>query len=165
MKRDAVMESMREMVDAAISRFASYGISATRKEFASDLRLNPVKFERAKYINATLVLRVPETEDEDGAEYRIGVGAEIKHGEVVEADFAESVSDFERRVEEALEALSKSENPRDVIRELDRAAELEYEALAEEIEEKAKKMRPLYIIGALLFIVGMVILFIVATGA
>ena len=52
-----------------------------------------------------------------------------------------------------------------MIRELDRAAELEYEALAREIEEKAKKMRPLYIIGALLFIVGLVILFIIATRA
>ena len=165
MKRDEVMEMMREKVDAAIARFASYGISATREEFASDLRLNPVKFEKANYINATLVVRTPETEEEDGAEYRIGVGAEIKYGEAVEAEFTESVADFDRRVEEALEALASSEDPASVIRELDRAAELEYEALAREIEEKAKKMRPLYIIGALLFIVGLVILFIVATRA
>lgn len=165
MKRVDVMELMRERVDAAIARFTSYGISATREEFASDLRLNPVKFENAKYINATLVLRTPETEDEDGTEYRIGIGAEIKYGEVSEAEFEESVADFDRRVDEALEALAKSDDAASVIRELDRVAALEYEELVREIEEKAKKLRPLYIIGALLFIVGLVILFIVATRA
>lgn len=166
MTRDEAIKLMCEKVDGAMSRFRDFPLILTREEFASDLRLNPVKFERAKYINATLVINTRDRDDEEeGAEYRIGIGAEVRYGEVSEAELNESILDFERRVEEAVAAISSAECAEEAVAELDRVAQEEYEALAKEIDEKAKKMRPLYIIGALAFIVGLIILFILATRA
>ena len=155
---------MKEVVREATEAFSPYPLFIKVEEYYSDLRLNPVKFEKAKYINVTLVINTrDEDDDEAGFEYRIGIGAEIKYGDVVEYDLEESIKDFQTRCEECVTALAEGGDVDSVIGALSRAADEEYERLAKEIEEKAKKMRPLYIIGALLFIVGVCIMFFLAT--
>ena len=163
MKAQDALAKMKNKVESVIERFSPYPLFIGIDEFYSDLRLTPVKFEKANYINVTLVIATRDPDDDEaGAEYRIGIGAEVKHGKVDEAELEASFCDFLARVDECINELESSDTADEAIATLDKRAEEEYERLSQEIEERAKKMRPLYVLGMLLIVIGAFILFFFA---
>ncbi len=150
------VERMHEALDGVEALFLGFGLSVLREEFYSDRLLRDTSPERAKFVNVTLVLKAVGAEGES-AEHRIGIGAEVKRGEVSETDFSEAAAEFSRRVKEALDMLRENEDTRAVIAELDRCALLEYEKLVKSYERAAPKMIAAIIICAVVAVALIVI--------
>ena len=147
MKVYEAVERMYAELDSVEALFSGLGLTISREEFYSDSMLRETSPERAKFVDVTLVLSVTGA-DGVRAEHRIGIGAEIKHGEVSEAEYSEAEAELSRRVKEALDMLRESEDTPSVIAELDRRATEEYEKIVKNYAKAAPKMIAAIIITA-----------------
>ena len=117
--------------------------------------------KKAKFATVSVVISTDDTEE--GDEYCLSVGAEIRFGKIDDGQLEKDLAEFGRMVDETVDRLRSYATKSEGISVLAAEANAEYEKLVEKLREDQKKQSVISAIGMALFIVGIVVLFIVAT--
>ena len=116
--------------------------------------------KKAKYVTVSLVISAEGVEE--GEEYCMSLGADIRGKNVNEKQLGEDIEHYNKMVSDAAEVLSEYEDKVEGLGVLTKKAGEEYEKLMAKIEEEQKKSRKISMIGNIIFIIGIALLFIVA---
>lgn len=155
-------DKMIALAKAAAERFRADGLIAKVEVGYMNGFLAMITDEkRAKFITVSVVITTEHIEI--GEEYCLSVGAEIRGGKVDDAQLEKDLAEFEGIIDETAERLSGYENKSVGVTTLAEEANAEYDKLVEKLRDDQKKQRVISAIGMALFIVGIVILFVVAT--
>lgn len=158
----AAIERMRAVATDAADRLTSLGYIASVEVDYMNSFLQTVESEkRAKFITVSVVISSAETPK--GDEYCLSLGAEVRGGKVDDAQLEGDITDFTKMVTDSVDRLSAYESKADGVGALAAEANKEYEALVARLHEDQKKQRMLSALGLVLVIIGVVVLFVVAT--
>ena len=155
-------DKMLAVAEAAAERFRADGLIA-RVEigYMNAFLATVTEPKKARFMTVSLVITTEHIEE--GEEYYLSVGAEIRGGKVDDAQLEKDLAEFDGIVNETAERLSGYENKSVGVTVLAEEANAEYDKLVERLREDHKKQKVVSAIGIGLFIVGIIILFIVAT--
>ena len=149
---------IKEEVEKSFTLFDGLDLILSIESEACDARLKAVSsIESARNISSTLTIGADGMSEEDY--YCIYLGINVKRGEVNETELEKALSAFRSTVKKTVEALREGDTPSSVLLELGRVAEEEFE----KIMEKAKKTSTTTGIGMALIVIGVLIMFLVAT--
>ncbi len=158
MKAVEAYNIIKEEVEKSFSLFDGLDVRLSIESEACDTRLKAVNsIECARNISSTLTIGADGMSEEDY--YCIYLGINVKRGEVNDEELEKAISAFRSTVEKTVEALRDGDTPSSVLLELGRIAEEEFER----IMKKAKKTSTTTGIGLALMVIGVFILFLVAT--
>lgn len=159
---NAAIERMTEVAEESAERLRALGYLVTVEIDYMNAFLksvdNPAK---ARFITVSAVITSPETPK--GDEYCLSLGAEIRYGKIDDAQLERDICGFGKMVEESVTRLSEFESKSEGVSVLANEASKEYEALVEKLNSDQKKQRLLSAIGMILVIIGIIVLFAVAT--
>lgn len=159
---DAAIARMTEVADLATERLSALGYTATVElDFMNGMLRTVEDKSRAKFITATVVITSPDTPK--GDEYCLSLGTEIRGGKVDGDQLERDIVEYGKMVDGSVERLSKFESKAEGVSALAEEASKEYEALVERLNADQKKQRVISTVGMLLVLVGVILLFVVAT--
>ena len=152
---------MQAAVTAAKERLLGNGFVMSVETDYMNAMLRTVPDEsKAKFITVSLV--VGKDGGKEGEEYCMSLGAEVIRKSIDEAQLDRDIESYGKMVDDAIETLAGYENKDEGLDYLTKKAGEEYEKLLEKIKEDQKKSRKVSMIINTVFIVGMILLFIIA---
>ena len=155
------IEKMQAAVSSSRERLEGNGFTlSVETDYMNRMFKSVEDVQKAKYITVSLV--VSDESTAEGEEYCMSLGAEIRGGKIDGERLDEDIQNYLKMVDDAAALLAGYENKTEGLAELTRRAGEEYEKLVARIEEDNKKSRRLSMISNIIFIVGIVLLFIVA---
>lgn len=116
--------------------------------------------KKAKFVTVSLVIGAAGTDE--GEEYCMSLGADIRSKNVNEKQLEEDIAHYLKMVDDAAEVLEGYEDKLEGLNVLTKKASEEFEKLVAKIEEEQKKSRRISMIGNIVFIIGIALLFIIA---
>ena len=156
------IEKMQEAVAAAKDRLEGNGfIMSVETDYMNAMLRSVSDASKAKYVTVSLV--VGKDGGKEGEEYCMSLGAEIVRKSVNDEQLSKDIEGYEKMVNEALEVLEGYEDKGEGLDVLTKRASEEYEKLMAKIKEDQKKTRRVTMIINIVFILGITLLFIVAT--
>ena len=156
------LDKMKAVAEAAAERFREDGFNAkVETSYMNAFLATVTEPKKAKFATVSVVISTEDTEE--GEEYCLSVGAEIRFGKIDDGQLEKDLAEFGRMVDETVERLRSYATKSEGISVLAAEANAEYEKLVEKLREDQKKQSVISAIGMALFIVGIVVLFIVAT--
>ena len=159
---DAAVEKMTEAADAASFELGAIGLlTSVEVEYMNALLATTDDPKRAKFVTVSLVIRAAETPE--GDEYCLSVGAEIRGGKVEDGQLESDLATFDTMVKETVTRLAAYESKSEGVSVLANEASAEFEKLVEKLKGEQKKQRVISAIGIALAVIGIVVLFVVAT--
>jgi DNA polymerase I-like protein with 3'-5' exonuclease and polymerase domains len=154
------ISKMQATALAAEKRLSGYGfVTSVVTDYMNGFYKTIDTPEKARFVTVSVV--VSKKDGEKDNEYCMSLGAAITRKFVDDNQLAEDSANFEKMVDEAIETLEKYENKEEGLDALVAKANEEYEKFLVKMEEEQKKSRKLSMISNIIFIVGLVILFIV----
>ena len=161
MTLECAVERMTEAAElAAVKLRAAGALVSVAVEYLSSY-LKTVDEAHAKFVTVSLVITsdgLPEDE-----EYCISLGAELRRGNIDSERLECDILKFEKLVAEAEGRISAVENKREAITALAAEAAAEFDRLVAKLNEDHRKGKIISAIGMALVIIGVILLFIVAT--
>lgn len=155
-------DKMIALAEAAAERFRADGLIAkVEVSYMNGFLAMITDEKRAKFITVSVVITTEHIEI--GEEYCLSVGAEIRGGKVDDAQLEKDLAEFDGIINETAERLYAFENKSVGVTTLAEEANAEYDKLVEKLREDQRKHKVISAIGMALFVVGIVILFVVAT--
>ena len=155
-------DKMMAVAEAAAEKFRADGLIAKVEVGYMNAFLAMITDpKKARFITVSVVISTEHIEI--GEEYCLSVGAEIRGGKVDDAQLEKDLAEFEGIINETAERLSSFENKSVGVTTLAEEANAEYDKLVEKLREDQKKQKVVSAIGMALFLVGIVIIFVVAT--
>ena len=152
---------MQEVVEAAKEELAGNGFTMSVETDFMDSSLRTLPDEkRAKYVTVSLVVGAEGINE--GDEYCMSLGADISKKGMNEEQLAKDIENYKNMVTEAKEILAGYENKTEGLAYLTKKAGEEHEKLLKKIEEAQIQNRKISMIINSVFIVGLIILFLVA---
>ena len=162
MQSGLAIEKMTAAAELAAEKIREIGLSASVEcSYMSALLQTVESPKRAKFVTVSVVISAEDTAR--GDEYCLSVGAEIRGGAVDDSLLERDLSSFSDMVEETVERLSGFDSLSKGVSVLASEAEAEYCRLLEKLRADQKKQRLISAIGLSLAVIGIVILFVVAT--
>lgn len=159
---NTAIERMRAVATEAADRLSALGYLASVEVDYMNAFLQTVESEKkAKFITVSVVISSADTPK--GDEYCLSLGAEVRGGKVDDAQLEKDVTEYGRMVDDSIDRLAAYESRAEGVSALAAEASKEYEALVAKLREDEKKQRMLSAIGLTLAILGVIILFVVAT--
>ena len=156
------LAKMKTVAEAAAERLREDGFNAkVESSYMNAFLATVTEPKKAKFATVSVVISTEDTEE--GDEYCLSVGAEIRFGKIDDGQLEKDLAEFGRMVDETVERLRSYATKSEGISALAAEANAEYEKLVEKLREDQKKQSVISAIGMALFIVGSVVLFIVAT--
>ncbi len=150
------LQRMRAATDDVKHCFDGYGFEVKTDVFYMDKYFrNLPSHENAKFATATITLS--SGSDEDGAEYCMSVGVEIKRGGVDEGKLNEDIASFSEIVSTVHSRFEAAEDKHAVLSELSQEANEEYKKLVIDLR-KSKKISTAMNIA---FSIGMAVLLLI----
>ena len=158
---DAVSK-MLDTVNSAKEKLEGNGFTMSVETDYMDSALRNVSdVKKAKYVTVSLVIGAEGLAH--GDEYCMSFGAQIFRNTVKDEQLEKNTESYCKMVDEALEILAGYENKTEGLTHLTKKAGEEYEKLMKKIEEEQKKNRKISTMINIAFIVGFVILFMIAS--
>ena len=152
---------MQEVVSAAKEKLEGNGFTMSVETDYMDKMLRTVSGTKgARYVTVSLVVGAEGLEE--GDEYCMSLGADISRKGINAEQLEKDIENYERMVDEAAEVLKGYENKTEGLAFLTKKAGEEYEKLLKKIEEEQRKNQRMSMIINSVFIVGIIILFMVA---
>jgi len=162
MTREEAIERLTEAAKEDIPRFLGLGLDMrVEVKYNSALFREVSNLKRAKYINILLIFSKEGLTEEE--EYRLGMIAEVKLGQISEEDIEKEIEGFRTATDEAYAALSSADNKAERVKELTKEAEEEFNKYLEEFNQARSKGNTLQSVAAVLIVVGLLIIFLLAT--
>lgn len=161
MTLNETISRMQEVVTAAKDKLEGNGFKMSVETDYMDRSLRTVNdVKKAKYVTVSLVIGAEGLEE--GDEYCMSLGADISKKGINSEQLEKDIVNYGTMVDEAVKTLEGFENKTEGLALLTKKAGEEYEKLLKKIEEEQQKSRRLSMIINTVFIVGLVILFMVA---
>ena len=155
------VNKMQSIVADAKERLEGNGfVMSIETDYMNAMLRSVPNIDKARYVTVSLV--VGKEGGKEGEEYCMSLGAAIARKSVDEEQLAKDIESYEKMVNEAVETLAGYEDKNEGLDYLTKKASEEYEKLLAKIREEQKKSRRVSMIINAVFIVGMVLLFIVA---
>ena len=155
------IKKMQDVVEAAKADLEGNGFTMSVETDFMDASLRTLPdSKRAKYVTVSLVIGAEGIEA--GDEYCMSLGADISKKGMSEEQLDKDIENYKTMVAEAKKTLAGYDNKTEGLAYLTRKAGEEYEKLMKKIEEAQMKNRKMSMIINSVFIVGLVILFLVA---
>ena len=152
---------MKDVVSESMHKLDGNGFIMLVETDYMNQMFNSVEDEsKAKCVTVSLVISSENVKE--GDEYCMSLGAMITRKGVDEAQLYKDIEGYRKMVDEALEVLSQYEKKDEGLAYLTAKANEEYEQLMAKITEDQKKNRRLAMISNIVFVVGIVLLFLVA---
>jgi hypothetical protein len=161
MTLENAVERMTEAAELAAAKLREAGASVSVEVDYMNSYLKTVDEAQAKFVTTSLVITaegIPE-----GKEYCISLGAELRRGNIDAERLECDILKFEKLVDEAADRIYACENKSEAVSALATEAEAEFDKLVEKLNEDHRKGKLISAIGMGLVIIGVVILFIIAT--
>lgn len=161
MTLNEAVEKMTALAEEAKERLLPYGFDMKVESEYMNVAFRTVEDpKKAKYVTASLVISAEGIDE--GDEYCMSIGAQVNRGKVDDAQLEEDSGKFRKMVDDMIATLDRHEDKVEGLRELTAKANEEYKKLVAEIEENQKKAKKMSAIINVVFIVGILILFLVA---
>ena len=155
------VSKMQAIVEASKDRLEGNGfIMSVETDYMNYMLRQVPDAKKARYVTVSLI--VGKEGGEKGEEYCMSLGAMITKKGVDEATLEKNIAEYEAMVNETVETLESFEDKNEGHDCLTAKANEEYQKLLAKVEEDRKKSRRISTISNIIFIVGIVILFILA---
>ena len=152
---------MKDVVSESMHKLDGNGfIMLVETDYMNQMFKSVEDESKAKCVTVSLVISSENVKE--GDEYCMSLGAMITRKGVDEAQLYKDIEGYRKMVDEALEVLSGYEKKDEGLAYLTANANEEYEQLMAKITEDQKKNRRLAMISNIVFVVGIVLLFLVA---
>lgn len=154
---------MQALAYSAKEKLDIYGFDIKIETDCMDSRLRTVSTpEKSRF--ATVALIIGGNGINEGEEYCLSIGVAVRGKNVNDGQLEQDSSKFVELVDETISVLEAHENKTDAIKILTEKATEEYNKLLAEIEENRQKSRRISLISNVAFVVGIIILMIVAAA-
>ena len=152
---------MKDVVSESMHKLDGNGfIMLVETDYMNQMFKSVEDESKAKCVTVSLVISSENVKE--GDEYCMSLGAMITRKGVDEAQLYKDIEGYRKMVDEALEVLAGYEKKDEGLAYLTAKANEEYEQLMAKITEDQKKNRRLAMISNIVFVVGIVLLFLVA---
>ena len=153
------VERMTSAAEAVAERMREKGLCAKAECTYMNAVFQTVgEPKKARFVAVSVTICI----DEDGDEYCLSVGADIHRGKIEDEQLEKNLSEFDAAADETIARLDSFDTLGEGVAQLAAESRAEYEKLVERLREDHKKQRIVSAIGMVLFIIGIVILFVVA---
>ena len=155
------VSKMQAIVESAKERLEGNGFVMSVETDYMNYMLRPVQDEKkARYVTVALI--VGKEGGEKGEEYCMSLGAMITKKGIDDATLETNMAQYETMVNETVETLQGYEDKNEGLDFLTAKANEEYKKLIAKMEEDRKKSLRMSLITNVVFIVGIVLLFMFA---
>lgn len=155
------VSKMKDVVSESMHKLDGNGfIMLVETDYMNQMFKSVEDESKAKCVTVSLVISSENVKE--GDEYCMSLGAMITRKGVDEAQLYKDIEGYRKMVDEALEVLAGYEKKDEGLAYLTAKANEEYEQLMAKITEDQKKNRRLAMISNIVFVVGIVLLFLVA---
>ena len=155
------VSKMRDVVSESMHKLDGNGfIMSVETDYMNQMFKSVEDESKAKCVTVSLVISSESVKE--GDEYCMSLGAMITRKGVDEAQLYKDIDGFRKMVDEAVAVLAGYEKKDEGLAYLTAKANEEYEELMAKITEEQKKNRRLAMISNIVFVVGIVLLFLVA---
>ena len=155
------VSKMKDVVSESMHKLDGNGfIMLVETDYMNQMFKSVEDESKAKCVTVSLVISSENVKE--GDEYCMSLGAMITRKGVDEAQLYKDIEGYRKMVDEALEVLAGYEKKDEGLAYLTANANEEYEQLMAKITEDQKKNRRLAMISNIVFVVGIVLLFLVA---
>ena len=152
---------MQEIVLAAKERLDNYGFEIKVETDYMNSMLRTIELpEKAKYVTTSMIIGGEGVKE--GEEYCLSIGVAVNRKKVDDNQLEKDSMKFNEMVDEMISVLDAHEDKLEGLGVLTAKAAAEYEKLLAEIQESQKKSRKVAMIGNIVFIAGLILLFIIA---